>query len=100
MGYATTIIPRWFTYYASSALFAVFGIKMIKEGKHTYLICHYLNTKPMSNPDTKPTCNPDTNPTCNPDTNPTCKLDTNPTCKPDTNPTCNPDTNPMSRQRH
>lgn len=31
MGYATTIIPRWFTYYASSALFAVFGIKMIKE---------------------------------------------------------------------
>lgn len=33
MGYATTIIPRWFTYYASSALFAVFGIKMIKEGK-------------------------------------------------------------------
>ncbi|XP_063415536.1 putative divalent cation/proton antiporter TMEM165 [Mytilus trossulus] len=32
MGYATTIIPRWFTYYASSALFAVFGLKMIKEG--------------------------------------------------------------------
>ncbi|VDI10895.1 Hypothetical predicted protein, partial [Mytilus galloprovincialis] len=31
MGYATTIIPRWFTYYASSALFAVFGLKMIKE---------------------------------------------------------------------
>lgn len=31
MGYATTIIPRWFTYYASSGLFAVFGLKMLKE---------------------------------------------------------------------
>ncbi|KAL5013054.1 hypothetical protein ScPMuIL_011605 [Solemya velum] len=32
LGYATTIIPRVYTYYASSILFAVFGIKMIKEG--------------------------------------------------------------------
>lgn len=32
LGYATTIIPRWLTYYVSSALFALFGIKMLKEG--------------------------------------------------------------------
>lgn len=32
LGYATTVIPRWFTYYASSALFAIFGLKMLKEG--------------------------------------------------------------------
>ncbi|ESO08889.1 hypothetical protein HELRODRAFT_109931 [Helobdella robusta] len=31
LGYATTIIPRWLTYYVSCALFAVFGIKMLKE---------------------------------------------------------------------
>ena len=33
-GYATTIIPRVFTFYLSSFLFAVFGIKMIYEGYH------------------------------------------------------------------
>ena len=33
VGYATTIIPRAFTYYASSILFAIFGLKMLKEGK-------------------------------------------------------------------
>jgi putative Ca2+/H+ antiporter (TMEM165/GDT1 family) len=32
LGYATTVIPRWLTYYASSALFALFGLKMLKEG--------------------------------------------------------------------
>lgn len=32
LGYATNVIPRWFTYYASSALFAIFGLKMLKEG--------------------------------------------------------------------
>ncbi|XP_033743531.1 transmembrane protein 165-like [Pecten maximus] len=32
LGYATTIIPKYVTHYASSLLFAVFGIKMIKEG--------------------------------------------------------------------
>jgi len=32
LGYAITVIPRWFTYYFSSALFALFGIKMLKEG--------------------------------------------------------------------
>lgn len=32
LGYATTIIPRQVTYYASSILFLVFGIKMIKDG--------------------------------------------------------------------
>ncbi|XP_064637450.1 putative divalent cation/proton antiporter TMEM165 isoform X3 [Lineus longissimus] len=32
LGYATTVIPRWLTFYASSALFAVFGLKMLKEG--------------------------------------------------------------------
>jgi len=31
-GYAITIIPRYFTYYISSFLFAVFGIKMLREG--------------------------------------------------------------------
>lgn len=31
-GYAITVIPRAFTYYISSFLFAVFGIKMLKEG--------------------------------------------------------------------
>nr|XP_022326162.1 transmembrane protein 165-like [Crassostrea virginica]XP_022326753.1 transmembrane protein 165-like [Crassostrea virginica] len=32
LGYATTIIPKKVTYYVSSLLFAVFGIKMLKEG--------------------------------------------------------------------
>ncbi|XP_060577862.1 transmembrane protein 165-like [Ruditapes philippinarum] len=32
LGYATTIIPRQVTYYASSILFLVFGVKMIKDG--------------------------------------------------------------------
>lgn len=31
-GWAITIIPRVYTYYISSFLFAVFGIKMLKEG--------------------------------------------------------------------
>lgn len=31
VGFATTVIPRAFTYYASSILFAVFGIKMLRE---------------------------------------------------------------------
>ena len=31
LGFATTIIPRTYTYYASTVLFAVFGIKMMKE---------------------------------------------------------------------
>ena len=33
LGYATTIIPRWFTYYVSTALFFLFGLKMLKEGE-------------------------------------------------------------------
>lgn len=32
LGYATTIIPRQVTYYTSSILFLVFGVKMIKDG--------------------------------------------------------------------
>ncbi|XP_065178157.1 putative divalent cation/proton antiporter TMEM165 [Sycon ciliatum] len=32
LGYATTIIPRAYTYYGSSLLFALFGLKMLKEG--------------------------------------------------------------------
>lgn len=32
LGFATTIIPRKFTYYVSTALFAIFGLKMLKEG--------------------------------------------------------------------
>ncbi|XP_022100336.1 transmembrane protein 165-like [Acanthaster planci] len=32
LGYATTIIPRWFTYYASTFLFALFGLRMLREG--------------------------------------------------------------------
>lgn len=31
-GYAAKIIPRAYTYYISTALFAVFGIKMLREG--------------------------------------------------------------------
>ena len=31
-GYAITVIPRLYTYYLSSFLFAVFGIKMLREG--------------------------------------------------------------------
>jgi len=33
-GYATTIIPRVYTFYISSALFAAFGLKMLHEGYH------------------------------------------------------------------
>lgn len=32
LGFATTIIPRYITYYISTGLFALFGIKMLKEG--------------------------------------------------------------------
>ncbi|XP_076321133.1 putative divalent cation/proton antiporter TMEM165 isoform X2 [Tachypleus tridentatus] len=32
LGFATTIIPRTYTYYISTALFALFGLKMLKEG--------------------------------------------------------------------
>ncbi|XP_015241056.1 PREDICTED: transmembrane protein 165 [Cyprinodon variegatus] len=31
-GYATTIIPRIYTYYVSTALFAIFGVRMLREG--------------------------------------------------------------------
>lgn len=31
-GYAITVIPRSITYYLSSFLFAIFGIKMLREG--------------------------------------------------------------------
>ena len=33
-GYATTVIPRIYTYYVSSLLFAIFGLKMLHEGYH------------------------------------------------------------------
>jgi len=33
-GYATTVVPRIYTFYISSALFAIFGLKMIHEGYH------------------------------------------------------------------
>lgn len=33
LGFATTVIPRWLTYYASSALFAIFGVRMLREGE-------------------------------------------------------------------
>ena len=32
LGFATTVIPRKYTLYISTALFVVFGIKMLKEG--------------------------------------------------------------------
>ena len=32
LGYATTVIPHWFTYYVSTFLFAVFGLRMLREG--------------------------------------------------------------------
>lgn len=32
LGFATTIIPRWFTYYASTLLFAIFGLRMLRDG--------------------------------------------------------------------
>ncbi|XP_028259136.1 putative divalent cation/proton antiporter TMEM165 [Parambassis ranga] len=31
-GYATTVIPRIYTYYVSTALFAIFGVRMLREG--------------------------------------------------------------------
>jgi putative Ca2+/H+ antiporter (TMEM165/GDT1 family) len=31
-GWLATVIPRAYTYYISTALFAIFGIKMLKEG--------------------------------------------------------------------
>lgn len=31
-GWAATIIPKAYTYYISTALFAIFGIKMLREG--------------------------------------------------------------------
>lgn len=31
-GYAATIIPRVYTYYISTALFALFGLKMLRDG--------------------------------------------------------------------
>jgi putative Ca2+/H+ antiporter (TMEM165/GDT1 family) len=31
-GWVATIIPRVYTYYISTALFAIFGLKMLKEG--------------------------------------------------------------------
>jgi len=37
LGYATTVIPHWFTHYVASGLFAVFGLKMLKEGQCAYL---------------------------------------------------------------
>lgn len=33
-GYATTVIPRMYTFYVSSGLFALFGLKMLHEGYH------------------------------------------------------------------
>jgi len=32
LGFATTIIPRVYTYYVSTALFAIFGLRMLYEG--------------------------------------------------------------------
>lgn len=32
LGHATTVIPGWFTFYVSAGLFAIFGLKMIREG--------------------------------------------------------------------
>ena len=32
LGFATTVIPRKYTLYISTALFVVFGLKMLKEG--------------------------------------------------------------------
>lgn len=31
-GYAATIIPRAYTYYISTLLFALFGLKMLRDG--------------------------------------------------------------------
>jgi len=31
-GYATTVIPRIYTYYVSTVLFVIFGLKMIYDG--------------------------------------------------------------------
>lgn len=31
-GYAATIIPRTYTYYISTVLFALFGLKMLRDG--------------------------------------------------------------------
>jgi len=42
LGYATTVIPHWFTHYVASGLFAVFGLKMLKEGRCSSLPCVLL----------------------------------------------------------
>ena len=34
LGFSVQIIPRAYTYYISSALFAVFGLKMLYDGYH------------------------------------------------------------------
>lgn len=31
-GWIATVVPRAYTYYISTALFAIFGLKMLKEG--------------------------------------------------------------------
>jgi len=31
-GYVTILIPRFYTYYISTALFAIFGMKMLYDG--------------------------------------------------------------------
>lgn len=32
LGFATTVIPKVYTYYASTALFIIFGLRMLREG--------------------------------------------------------------------
>ena len=32
LGFATTVVPRLYTYYASTILFALFGVRMLREG--------------------------------------------------------------------
>ena len=45
-GYAITVIPRLYTYYLSSFLFAVFGIKMLREGwKMSPNVSHFQHLK-------------------------------------------------------
>lgn len=33
-GWLANVIPRAYTFYISTALFAIFGLKMLKEGYH------------------------------------------------------------------
>ncbi|KER33880.1 hypothetical protein T265_00323 [Opisthorchis viverrini] len=48
LGYATTVIPRSFTFYLSGVLFLLFGVKMIYDGRSTVGVTSILSAYQMS----------------------------------------------------